>query len=55
LAAASTSLEISNSMLICETCSRLEEVTWRTPSIPMTWSSRGWVTEVSTTSGAAPG
>ena len=41
--------------VICETCSRLSEVTCFTPSMPFTWSSRTSVTEVSTTSGAAPG
>ncbi len=42
-------------MLIEETCSRLSERTCLTPSMPFTASSRGWVTEVSTTSAAAPG
>ena len=55
LAAASRSRPSSNSMVIIETCSRLSEVTCLTPSMPFTWSSMGSVTEVSTTSGAAPG
>ena len=55
LAAASRSRPSSNSTEICETCSRLSEVTTLTPSMPFTWSSRTSVTEVSTTSGAAPG
>ena len=38
-----------------ETCSRETEVTCLMPSMPISWSSSGCVTEVSTTSGAAPG
>ncbi len=31
----------SNSTVICETCSRLSEVRWRMPSMPISWSSSG--------------
>ena len=55
LAAASRSLSRSNSTVIEETCSRLDDLTCLTPAMPFSISSRGWVTEVSTTSAAAPG
>ena len=54
-AASSTLRSRSNSTVICDTCSRLSEVRWRTPSMAISWSSSGCVTEVSITSGAAPG
>jgi hypothetical protein len=54
-AATSRSRSSANSTEIDDTCSRLLDVTCRTPSIPISSSSRSCVTEVSTTSGAAPG
>jgi hypothetical protein len=44
----------SNSIEIDDTCSRDTEVTCLMPSMPISWSSRTCVIEVSTTSGAAP-
>src|SRR5690606_23491217 len=54
-AARSGSRESSNSIVIADTCSRESEVRCLMPSIPISSSSSGSVTEASTTSGAAPG
>ena len=54
LAAASRSRSIENSTVMRENSSRLDEVSFSTPSMPATSSSSTWVTRDSITAALAP-